>query len=435
MLAGCSGDPHKGISLAIVRTATISEMVDAPATVTARAAATLTAPADGRVALLVTGGQQVHAGTIVAVIDSPSAQQRLAQARQAAAAVDSGSPRGSGVDLTGVQAQTDAAAKTAFDQAQAALAKIADPAARAASQRQLSAAEAQYAQAKEQARLTVGQFNTGLAGLGTALRSLTVAQRVQAQAAVTAAQSAVDSLTLRAPIAGTVQLGGISSAGGGSALSDLLGQLPAAAQGATAGAAAGQSGGTAAQGGAAPVAGIARGSLVSPGTAVVTVLDTSTLALSAEVDETDVLLVKPGVMARVELDAVPGATYDATVASVDLSPTTSSGGGVSYGVRLSLGRGRQADATAAAVPRPGMSAVAHLVVRTSRDAVAVPASAVVRSGARDAVWVVEAGSARRRYVTVGTQGEDTVAIVDGVKVGDEVVVAGAERVHSGQKLP
>lgn len=432
LLAGCSGDPNKGISIRAVRSATVSEVVDGPASVSARASATLTSPAEGRVAILtVKDGQRVAPGTIVAVIDSPSARQRLDQARQAAAAASVGFIRVPGIDLSGVQVRTDAAAAAAFAQSQAAVDKIPDAAARAASQRQLAAAEAQYGAAQEQARLTVRQFNAGLAGLGAALRSVTAAQRAQGQAAVAVAQSTIDSLTLRAPIAGTVQLGGTSAASSGG-LSDLLGQLPAAAQGAGSALSSSSSSPAAAPSGTTTA--ITPGSLVSAGTAVVTLLDVSSLGLSADVDETDVLLVKPGVRARVELDAVPGATYDATVATVDLSPTTSSRGGVSYHVRLTLGAGRTADGAAALVPRPGMSAVAHLLVRTTPDAVAVPASAILRSGARDSVWAVEAGVASRHYVTVGTQGEDMVAITTGVRVGDRVVVAGAERVHSGQKL-
>ena len=431
LLGGCSGDPNKGITLQTVHTATVSEVVDAPASVTPRAAATLTSPADGRIAkLFVSAGQRVAAGALVAVIDSPSARQRLRQAEQAVASTQNDSVRVPGVDLTGVQASTDAAAKTAFAQAQSALGKIVDATARAAAQRQLAAAEAQYAQAQAQARLTVQQFNAGLSGLGSALRSLTAAQRVQGQAAVTLARATVDSLTLRAPIGGTVQLGGVSAAPGGSSLSDLLGQLPTSAQGAGSvlpgsGTAAPASGDTA----------VAPGSVVATGTAVATVLDVSRLGLSADVDETDVLLVHAGIRARVEFDAVPGATYDAMVAAVDLSPTTSSRGGVSYHVRLALGAGRRADGSAAPLPRPGMSAVAHLLVRTATDAVAVPAAAVLRSGSRDAVWVVDRGLARKRFVTVGTQGDNFVAVTDGVKVGDRVVVAGAERVRAGQKLP
>jgi RND family efflux transporter MFP subunit len=174
---------------------------------------------------------------------------------------------------------------------------------------------------------------------------------------------------------------------------------------------------------------------VTPGMPLATVLDTSVLSLVAEVDETDVFLVKPGVRARAELDAVPGAEYGAVVAAVDLSPTSSARGGVSYRVRLDLRDGTLADGDPAPRPRPGMSAVADLQVRTARNALSVPASAVVRDGDRDAVWVVDGSVLHRRVVTVGTQGEDAVEVSEGLRVGEQVVVRGADRVRNGQELP
>ncbi len=92
------------------------------------------------------------------------------------------------------------------------------------------------------------------------------------------------------------------------------------------------------------------------------------------------------------------------------------------------------DGSPAPSPRPGMSAVADLQVRTSRDAVSVPATAIVRDGARDAVWVVDDSHAHRRNVTVGTQGDDRVAVTAGLRVGEQVVVRGADQVQEGQEL-
>jgi multidrug efflux pump subunit AcrA (membrane-fusion protein) len=121
---------------------------------------------------------------------------------------------------------------------------------------------------------------------------------------------------------------------------------------------------------------------------------------------------------------------------VDLTPTQSARGGVAYRARLALGAGTLAGGEATAPrPRPGMSAVADLQVSTARNAVSVPASAVVRDGDRDAVWVVNGQYARRRTVTLGTQGEDSVAVTSGLAEGERVVVRGADTVREGQELP
>jgi RND family efflux transporter MFP subunit len=143
--------------------------------------------------------------------------------------------------------------------------------------------------------------------------------------------------------------------------------------------------------------------------------------------------VQQGQAATVELDAVPGGSYPATVRSIDLQPTASTRGGVSYRVHLTLGAG-VVRGHAAPVPRPGMSAVARLRVRTAADAVSVPSSALVRDSGGDAVWLVRDGRAQRRRVAVGVQGESRVAIDSGLKRGDRVVVRGADKVSTGQKL-
>jgi RND family efflux transporter MFP subunit len=178
---------------------------------------------------------------------------------------------------------------------------------------------------------------------------------------------------------------------------------------------------------------LAVGDRLFTGDAVVTIVDVSEIGLQGEVDETDVLLVSPGVVADVELDAAPGVRYRATVSTVDLLPTPSARGGVAYRIRLTLDT--EADeGQRPPTPRPGMSAVAHLRVRTAEAAVAVPASAVFTSEIGDTVWVLRDGRAQRQRVEVGVQGEDLVEIRAGVAPGDRVVITGTDRVSAGQEL-
>ena len=367
--ASCSSAPS-GITVGTVSRADVTEVVDASATVSARAVATLTAAADGTLATLaVAPGQSVVAGQVLAVIDSPSARKRLDQATQTLTALDDAGGGYPTTDLSGAQRRTDEAAAAASATAREAAGEIADPVVRAALLAQVDAAQRAYAEAAATSRALIASVQAGLASLGQAMAALTVAQRAQAQAGYDLAKSTVDLLTLRSPIGGVVQLGGLggggAGAGGGSAaLADLLGAAGAGAAGTGAGGARPAGPGI---DGAVPL-----GAPVSAGTPVLTVVDTSELGLLADVDETDVLLVSPGIRASVELDAAPGARYDATVRSVDVLPTTSARGGVAYRVRLSLGAGAYADGRAGPTPRPGMSAVAHLAARSARRSAPVP---------------------------------------------------------------
>lgn len=435
-VCACSGGDKDVVSLGTVALHTVNEVVEAPGTVTARASATITAAAAGTVKQLsVEDGQRVRAGTVVLVIDSPAAQEQLRQARQAdEQAARAGAVSVQGRDLADVQRSADAN-REAFSAARKAAALIPDGRQRQAAVAALSRAEAEYAAAQAQAAAAVDRLNAGLASLSEALSSLAGAQRIQTRAALAIAEQTVAALTVRAPIDGVVALGS-GTGGSGTDASALRGQLPQQAQGQTSQLLGGSGLGAAAGGGPGAAGGSAltEGSPVQAGATLMTITDDSDLSLTAEVGETHVLLVRPGVSASVELDAVPGATYDAKVRSVDVSPTTSARGGVSYSVRLTLGGGQRADGDPAPRPRPGMSAVAGLLVRSAPHAVAVPSSAVVRNAGRETVWVAENGKARRRQVRLGALGDAYVEVLEGVKPGDQVVIRGAERVKEGQKV-
>jgi HlyD family secretion protein len=429
VLTGCTGDDAAGIEVAEAGRATVIEVVEAPATVEARATATVRAAAEGTVAeLRVRDGQQVRRGQVLLRVESPSARRTLRRARQAdAQAASAGAGAGVPTTLAGAS-QADATAQRAFDRARRAARHIPDVRIRTQALAALRVSQTQYEAARAQADRAAAQLAAGIGSLSDAVAALSAAQRVQTRAAVEVARRTVAALTVRAPIAGTVSLTASGDASGGT--SDLLSQLPESLQ-SQAGSALGSAGEV---GGGSVTSTVAEGAPVSSGQPLVTVTDASTLSLTAQVDETDVLLVSPGVEASAELDAVPGATYDSAVVAIDPTPTTSTRGGVSYVVRLSLGRGTTADGTTAPVPRPGMSAVVDLRVRTARDVVAAPAPAVFRDGKRDAVWVVKNGKAQRRLVRLGAQGESRVEVLEGLKEGERLVVRGADRVREGQQV-
>ncbi len=432
LVAGCSGDGDARVQVAEVGRATVSEIVDAPGTVGARATSAVAAATDAVVdQVLVKDGAQVTRGAVLVRLSSAAAQDRLRQALKAQAQAADTSIALPRADLSPLVDQLDAAAAASFAAGRAAAAQIGDPERRAQAERQVTDAEQRYAASSAAARAALEDANTGVAGVGQALQAVTGSQRAQAAAAVAAARATVEALTVRAPIAGVVTLGaGDAQAAGGSDLSGLIAGLPSAVQGQ-----AEQALGAAGAGGSSTTtAGLVAGQAVQSGAPLLTVTDLGALTVTAEVDETDVLLVKPGTTAVVEVDAVPDATYPATVTAVDLAPATSSGGGVTYSVRLALRGGRTANDEPAPAPRPGMSAVVDLEVRTAKDVVSVPTSAVLRDEGRDVVFVVERGKAVRREVRTGAQGEDLVEVTAGLEPGARVVVRDADRLSDGQDV-
>lgn len=423
LTAASCGPSTDGITTDAVRRATVAEVVDVPASVTAKAVATLSAPADGTLASLsVEPGATVAKGAVVAVIDSPSAQKRLADAKSTLAAANSVRGGIGYVDLAGLQKSLDASADDAFAAARAAAGEVADEKIRAALLAHVDTAAKNYDTAAKASKKVLRQVEQGIAGIGQAVSALGAAQRAQAKAAYDVASATVDALTLRAPIAGVVQFARPAAGATADPLASLL-------------SATGSSATTSSTTATGSVAGVddvlAVGDQVGAGAPVVTIVDVSEIGLVGEVDETDVLLVAPGITADVDLDAAPGVAFEATVGTVDLLPTPSARGGVAYRIRLSF-HAKQSGSVGQ--PRPGMSAVAHLRVRSAVDAVAVPAGAVFGSDLGETVWVLRDGAAVRQAVKVGVQGADLVQILSGVEPGERVVVSGTDHVTAGQGL-
>ncbi|GAA0374485.1 hypothetical protein Acor_42490 [Acrocarpospora corrugata] len=436
VLTGCTGDEPPPVQLAQVTRASVSEVVEAPGTVGARATATLTSPAAGTVGkLYVSDGDTVKKGQLLAKITSKQARDQLDQAReadaQAAKSASSGGPAPS-VQLPQLKlsGKLDAKVRRNLAKARSSAKKIEDPAIRAQLLSALDAAEAQHDALGELVTglstslnrtlsQVTGQLGAGLGGLTASMSSLQAASRTQTKAAVKSAKSTVDALTIKAPFSGVVTLGG---AGSGGAQPDLSALLPAGLA-LPSGGSTGRSAGI-----------IAVGVPIAAGDAIMTITDVSELSLAADVDETDVLLVKDGTTATVEFDAVPGASYAAEVTGVGVTPKEGATGGVSYPVRLSLGDGLYDDGGEAPAPKPGMSAVIRLTVRESSDVIAVPASAIVSSGRESVVWLVRQDRAERRPVKLGAQGDTMVEILTGLQVGDRIVVKGADTVREGQEI-
>ena len=295
VLAGCTGGGDPDVVVAEVGRATVVEVVEAPATVTARATATVSAPADGSVARLrVRDGQQVRAGQVLLRVESPETRRRLRQAQRAdARAASAGTPGTVPVDLSAAR-QADADAQRAFAQARRAAQRIPPGPARTQALSALQVSQSQYEAARASADQSVRQLAAGLGSLSDAVAALSSAQRVQTRAALDVARRSVAALTVRAPVAGTVSLSPPPAGQGAGDPSALLDQLPDSLQG-QAGDLLGGSG----SGSGAPSvdAVLAAGSPVASGQPMLTVTDASTLSLTAQVDETDVLLVQPGVPA------------------------------------------------------------------------------------------------------------------------------------------
>jgi len=162
------------------------------------------------------------------------------------------------------------------------------------------------------------------------------------------------------------------------------------------------------------------GSLISPGTVITTLDDTSTIKLDFTIPETFLSVVRPGLEIAARSVAYPDASFGGRVSSVDsrVDPATRS---VTVRALLPNPQG---------LLKPGM----FLTVRLSRgavDALLVPEQALVPEQGDVFVFVVADGVAEKRRVRIGQRRVGDVQIVDGLAEGELVVTEGTQKLRDG----
>jgi macrolide-specific efflux system membrane fusion protein len=234
----------------------------------------------------------------------------------------------------------------------------------------------------------------------------------QAQLDVQTAQQALDNTTLYAPGAGTV-----------TAINGAVGQQSSSGSSSSSSQSSSSGSGQGGQGSSSNSGAAAASSSSSSGSGFITITNLTGLVVNTSVAEIDVSKVKTGQKATVTLNALPDKPIQATVSSINLTPTTS-GSVVSYGAQLAL----------TSPPdglRPGQSASVVITVAEAQDALSVPAAAVQTAGGTNLVTVQENGQNVTRQVQVGLRGESTVQITSGLTEGENVVLTGTATTGTG----
>jgi len=169
-----------------------------------------------------------------------------------------------------------------------------------------------------------------------------------------------------------------------------------------------------------PVSGIVtekkavQGMRFMPGEALYQVTDLSAVWVVADVFEQDLGLIKTGALARVSINAYPDKLFDGRVTYIypTLKAETRT-----VPVRVEL-------ANPGGLLKPGMFAQMELHVSGKGQVVSVPVSAVIDSGTRQVVLVqLKEGRFEPREVKLGARSDTHVEVLDGVKDGEQVVVA------------
>lgn len=136
---------------------------------------------------------------------------------------------------------------------------------------------------------------------------------------------------------------------------------------------------------------------------------------------------KDGRRNKVKMILADGSEYDhdGTYDMVDRAVDSATG---TLGVRVTF-------PNPAHILRPGQYAKVRVLLDTIKDAVVVPARGVIDTQGMKSLFVVdESGEVRSQPVTLGFTVNELVAVKEGLKAGEMVIVDGIRRVRAGMKI-
>lgn len=167
------------------------------------------------------------------------------------------------------------------------------------------------------------------------------------------------------------------------------------------------------------------GDHVSPGRPLATLVDLSRARIHAGVTGTEAAGLEPGTPALVALEELGGTAVEAEIHSIGRIADPASG---TYDVELWLD-------SPDGLLREGMVAQVRLPVEAGQRNPVVPRAALVRSETGTAVFVVDQSDSEPRAVArpvrIGRSNADKVEVLEGVSIGEEVVIDGLFALRDG----
>jgi membrane fusion protein (multidrug efflux system) len=180
----------------------------------------------------------------------------------------------------------------------------------------------------------------------------------------------------------------------------------------------------------APISGVIAQRSIKPGnfvqinTPIFRIVDISRLEATLNVPERELETLKPGLPVTLQVDALPGKTFTGTVDRV--APVVDSGSGTFRVICAFQGSQLQAGTL-----QPGMFGRMQIDYDKRADALVIPRAALLDDEGDPAVYAVRGGKAVRVPVKLGYLDGAWAEVRNGLKPGDQVVIAGKAALRDG----
>ncbi|GAB3303237.1 efflux RND transporter periplasmic adaptor subunit [Luteimonas notoginsengisoli] len=179
----------------------------------------------------------------------------------------------------------------------------------------------------------------------------------------------------------------------------------------------------------APISGTIASRSIKPGnfvqinTPIFRIVDDSRLELTLNVPEREIATLKAGQPVQLQVDALPGQSFDGTVDRV--APVVDSGSGTFRVICAFSGGGAL---------QPGMFGRIKIDYDQRANALVIPRIALLDDQGTPAVYVVRGGKAARVPIKTGYTDGEWTEVRSGLKPGDAVVTAGKVALRDGSAV-
>ncbi len=166
---------------------------------------------------------------------------------------------------------------------------------------------------------------------------------------------------------------------------------------------------------------VSDGAYVSPTTVVAKLTKISPLKIEFSINERHVNSVRSGTPLRFYID---GRQYQATVYAVESK----------IDIRTRTLKARAVYANPGGRLKPGSSTLVEIIVNAIKNTLTVPSESMVAEMGRDIVYLYKGGKAQQMVLTKGIRTESRVQILNGLQVGDTLIVSGVMQLRDGMPV-
>lgn len=169
---------------------------------------------------------------------------------------------------------------------------------------------------------------------------------------------------------------------------------------------------------------VSSGEMISPSMPLLTIIDVSRIFVKVGISEKDISKIKIGQTVVLEIDAFPEEIFKGEVVSKGVAVDQ-----ISKTLEVKI------EILQPEVDIPiGVFARGDILVKTNKNALIIPSSALSRKKDGIYVYVIEEGIARQKEVELGIIQDERIEILAGLSIGQEIVVSGNQELEDGLEV-